>query len=105
VAKDDTGRILQGEVVAFWQVQAGEWVEDGRRFVGQNQAYRVDDELVGLFDREPDGKLVELTGGHLMFRVVDGTVGWKHEPIDGIRERMPVAEFVRALVTVMARRP
>jgi hypothetical protein len=105
VAKDDTGRIRQGEAVTFWQVQAGEWIEDGRRFVGQNQAYRVDDELVGLFEREPDGKLVELTGGHFVFRVVDGTVAWQREPLVGIRERMPVAEFVRALLTIMAERP
>jgi hypothetical protein len=105
VAKDDIGRIRQGEAITFWQEQAGEWVEDGRRFVGQNQAYRVDDELVGLFGREPDRGLVELTGGAFMFRVVDGTVAWQREPVDGIRERMPVAEFVRALLAIKAKRP
>lgn len=105
VAKDNTGRIRRGEAVTFWQVQAGEWDEDGCLSVGQNPAYRVDDELVGLFQGEPDGKLVELTGGQFMFRVVDGAVAWQREPLEGIREQMPVAEFVRALLTVMAKRP
>jgi hypothetical protein len=96
VLKGGAPDLAEGGSVRFWQGQAGEWVEDGLRIVGQNSPYRVGDEFVGLFRRDRDGRLHELIGADSMFRVVDGRVPWRHEPAPGIQDGMSVEAFVAA---------
>jgi hypothetical protein len=102
VLKGAAADLTEGESVRVWQTFAGEWVEDGRRLVGERPPYKVGDEFVGLFSREPDAKLVEFAAGRFMFQVVGGKVEWRHEPSPGIRDGMTVSTFIDALRQLMA---
>jgi hypothetical protein len=102
VVKGTGSDLAEGNSLHFWQTYAGEWIEDGKRIVGESSPYRVGDEFVGLFTREEDGKLVESVAGRFMYRVVAGKVVWSGRPTPGIQDGMPVDAFIAALRQIMA---
>lgn len=79
------------------QDNAGVWIEDGRRHVGQNAPYRPGDEFVAFLSRDSDGRLHEFWGQHLTFRVVSGRVSQQGGPIKGFTNGMTLEGFLDVL--------
>jgi hypothetical protein len=102
VLKDADRGLTPGSTSRFWQAEAGEWTEDGQRYVGENKPYRLGDEFVGLFKWDQERRLREFVGGHFMFRVIDGRVRYQAEPAPGIQDGMPVDGFIAALRKLIA---
>jgi len=74
VLKGGAPDLAAGRVVHFWQADAGAWLEDGQTSRGGNRVYSANDELVGLFTRDQDARLVEYIGGLATARVSNGKI-------------------------------
>jgi hypothetical protein len=81
----------------FLQDNAGEWIEDGRRHVGQNAPYVPGDEFVTFLSRDSNGRLHEFWGPYLTFRVSGGKVTQKGGPIEGFTNGMTLDSFLQML--------
>ena len=85
-------------------MQAGEWMENGRTFVGENTPYKTGDELVGFFDQDSE-QLIEFAGGAFMFPVLDGKIQWpsrlQGERPASVQDGMPVAAFEAAIFNLI----
>ena len=103
VVKADSTDLVPGNAVEIWQDGAGEVSRDGERLVGQYPPHLAGEEFVGLFRRDSAGRLRDLTGRHHKFAVTDGRVRWHLAPEPGIRDGMPVAEFLVVLRTLARR--
>jgi hypothetical protein len=88
--------------IHFWQVQAGAWAENGRRYGGEEPPYSPGDEFIGLFTRDRNGRLVELAGGYFMFRVMNEKVSWPRAPSLGVQDAMSVDAFIAVLRGALA---
>ena len=89
-------RMAIGDGIYFWQINAGEWFEDGRRFAGARRTYARGEEVIAFLRRAPEGDLRDM-GPHLMFPVKNGTVSGVSHPEDGLRDGMDVRSFLGVL--------
>jgi hypothetical protein len=81
----------------FLQENAGVWIEEGRRHIGQDPPYKAGDEFVALLRREPDGRLREFSGRHLTFPVAAGRVSQQGGPIPGFINGITLEDFLEVL--------
>jgi len=74
----------------------------GRWFDGEFEPYPVvlhqyGDELVALLGWDERFQRFMPLGDHYIVPVHGGRISWQYEPTDGIRDGMPVKEFVEVL--------
>lgn len=99
VVKGSDRGVKIGDTVLFRQFNAGEWVEDNKRHVGERRPYRSGDEIVELLSWDARDGWTEAHCGHLAFPVIGGFVQLPQflQSPPAIRSGMPVDEFMAML--------